>query len=74
MAYEDELGYQVFRAPVSEFLCRDWNARQSAEKQIGEFDLNFCTESQSAAIGLSSLPPIVRERLVHFDFSDGPKR
>jgi hypothetical protein len=74
MAYEDELGFQVFRVPVAEFLCRDWNARHTAEKQIAEFDLNYCSDSDVKARDMSGLPIIVRERLVHLDSNGSSER
>jgi len=68
MAYADELGYQVFRVPVARFLCRDWNARNTAEKQIAEFDLIYCNE-RDARIDMSTVQSNLREQLVHLDFN-----
>ena len=70
MAYEDEIGFQLFRAPVAEFLCRDWNARHPAEQQITEFDLIFCMESGAKSVGGSIIQTAVRERLVHLNLSE----
>jgi hypothetical protein len=67
MAYTDEQGYQVFRAPVAEFLCRDWNRRNRPEKQVAEFDLIYCNEASDENRSLGQSP--VRERLVHLDFN-----
>jgi hypothetical protein len=69
MAYDDELGYQLFRVPVAKFLCRDWNARNTAEKQVAEFDFIYCMESHAEAIKTSNLTITFRERLVHLDLS-----
>jgi hypothetical protein len=69
MAYDDELGFQVLRAPVAEYFCRDWNARKTPDKQIAEFDFIYCTESKTEAMNLST-PQILREQLVHLDLSD----
>jgi hypothetical protein len=65
MAYYDELGFQVFRAPVAEFLCREWNARKAPERRIAEFEFVYCAES--AAGTNSPTPQVVHERLVHLD-------
>ena len=70
MAYYDEQGFQVFRAPVARYLCRDWNARHSAEKQVVEFEFIYCMESKAEAANSSS-QKISREQLVHLDLS-GP--
>ena len=69
MAYEDELGYQVFRVPVAEFLCRDWNRRNPAEKQVAEFDFIYCTPSQAGIADKSNVQLTFRERLAHLDLS-----
>jgi hypothetical protein len=69
MSYADELGYQVFRLPVAKFLCRDWNARNTAEKQIAEFDLIYCNERDAGAMNLSTVQSSLREQLVHLDFN-----
>jgi hypothetical protein len=66
MAYEDALGYQVFRQPVSEYLCRRWNTRNDFDRQVAQFDLIYCMEvgPRDAA----PIPPLVqRERLFHSD-------
>jgi hypothetical protein len=69
MAYNDQLGYQVFRAPVASFLCRAWNARAAAQRQITAFDLVYCMENKAEkpeTIGVL----VFRECLLHFDLSD----
>jgi hypothetical protein len=70
MAYEDVLGYHVFRVPVAEFLCRQWNSRPSPAQQVMEFDLIYCMREEPTPTGRSNLQFTVRERLVHLDFSD----
>jgi hypothetical protein len=68
MAYYDEMGYQVFRAPVAKYLCREWNMRHRPEKHVIEFEFVICFEN---AIGhqKTSAADIVRERLVYLDLS-----
>ena len=66
MSYEDEVGYQVFRAPVAKYLCRDWNAR-NPQRRIAQFNLIFCNESASAQD--SAAGRVIREQLVHLEFS-----
>jgi hypothetical protein len=67
MAYDDEQGFQTLRAPVAEFLCRDWNARNSPEKRIAEFKLIYCMQSEDGPMGAR----VSREQLVHLNLS-GP--
>jgi hypothetical protein len=67
MAYTDQIGYQVFRAPVAEFLCRDWNAGNAPERQVFEFDLIYCNEGDTG--GAASPQVVIREQLLHLDFS-----
>jgi hypothetical protein len=69
MAYNDELGYQVFRAPVAEFLCRNWDAQQAAaDKQIVEFDFIYCMEETQTRN--SPTTEIVAEQLLHLNLND----
>jgi hypothetical protein len=70
MAYDDEQGFQVLRAPVAEFLCRNWNARTNAEKQIRQFEFVYLTEGNAGPTKASSSPQISREQLVHLDLGD----
>lgn len=65
MAYEDILGYQVFRAPIAQYLCRSWNLRHELDQQVKEFDFVFCTESKTDLIGRAGLEITQREPLVH---------
>ncbi|MCA9214327.1 MAG: HTTM domain-containing protein [Planctomycetales bacterium] len=58
MSYEDAIGYQVFRQPIAEYLCREWAKRHDAEKQISEFSLVFC--QQETTIDEMSLGPRTR--------------
>jgi len=46
MAYEDDQGFQFFRAPAAQWLCRNWNSRNPPEKQVVEFELIYCMESR----------------------------
>lgn len=71
MAYFDELGYQMFRAPVARFLCRDWNGRHALQKQVGRFEFIYCTATTADA-AQASASRILRERLVHLDFNREP--
>ena len=65
IAYHDALGFQVFRAPIGHYLCREWNAKHAAGVQVTAFDLVFCTEALGATSDGSDEP--VREVLVHLD-------
>lgn len=65
MAYEDILGYHVFRLPIAQYLCRNWNAHHGLSQQVAEFDLVFCTEQKVDAPGKSNVEITQRERLVH---------
>ncbi len=74
MAYTDELGFQVFRAPVAEFLCRDWNARHPAEERVSQFDFIYCNEVSANSSTPATAQAALRERLVHLDFDEGNGR
>jgi hypothetical protein len=65
MAYDDEQGFQLMRAPVARFLCRDWNARHPAEKQVVEFELIFCMPNKA-----DSETQVAREQLLYLDLRD----
>ena len=69
MAYYDEQGFQVYRAPVAEYLCRQWNARNSSARQVTEFEFLYCMLDKAAAKN-SLNSRIVRQQLVHLDFSN----
>jgi hypothetical protein len=71
MTYYDEHGFQVWRAPVAKYLCRQWNAQNPPEKQIAEFEFVFCMEPKAGAESLS-FPQISREQLVYLDLR-GPR-
>lgn len=62
MAYFDQMGYQVFRAPVGQYLCRQWNRQQPANRRIAEFDFVYCMESKAEDFGSSKLQVTLRER------------
>lgn len=65
MAYDDEQGFQLLRAPVAEFLCRQWNTRNPPEKQIAEFEFVYSMQNKA-----HPGRPILRERFLHLDFND----
>jgi len=67
MAYFDDQGFQVYRAPVARHLCRQWNARNPPEKQVVEFDFVYCLRNPSAKPG-SSGTEMQKELLLHLDF------
>jgi hypothetical protein len=69
MAYFDEQGFQVFRTPVAEFLCRDWNGRNALEKQVAEFEFVFCSREKTTARGATAAR-ILREQLVHLNVDE----
>ena len=66
MTYFDEHGFQVWRAPVAKYLCRQWNAQHPPEKQIAEFEFIFCMENNTGPADSSSRW-ISREQLVYLD-------
>jgi len=68
IAYDDEQGFQLLRAPVSEYLCRRWNSEQPAERRIAEFDLMFCSEKKSEVAGVL-VAQLKREPLFHLDLT-----
>ncbi len=71
MAYTDEIGYQAFRAPVAEFLCRRWDQGRDPDKQVAEFELIYCNEPATPRtvrqLGLAAS----RDLLVKLDFAAG---
>ncbi|MBN8247247.1 MAG: HTTM domain-containing protein [Verrucomicrobia bacterium] len=70
MAYADDQGFQVYRAPVAKYLCRLWNARNPPGKQVAEFEWIYGLRPSSSVRGASG-QEWVRERLLHLEF-DGP--
>lgn len=68
MAYFDQLGYQVFRVPVARYLCRQWNDRSPADKQVAEFDFIYCMET-SDKVGDSTVQVTSRERLINLNWN-----
>jgi hypothetical protein len=70
MTYYDQQGFQVWRAPVAKYLCRQWNAHHPTDKQIVEFEFIFCMENKAEGV-TSSGGRIFREQLVYLDLS-GP--
>jgi len=69
MAYYDAQGFQLLRAPVAEFLCRDWNARHPPEKQVAEFEFIYCMENKAEPANGPGRQ-IAREQLVHLDLNE----
>ena len=63
MSYEDARGYQVFREPVAQYLCRDWNRGRPANRRVADFVLVLCTE-QEDPYGVEPAPTIRRESLI----------
>ena len=68
MSYDDEQGFQLLRSPVGKFLCRQWNAANSSEKQVVELDFVFCTR-KGLESGNDTGVKTVRESLLHLDLS-----
>lgn len=72
MCYFDDQGFQVYRAPVATYLCRNWNGGHPAEKQVAEFEFIFCVADKEHAHGQPiSSPRIYRRQLVRLDFTPG---
>lgn len=69
MAYDDALGYHVFRKPVAQYLCRAWNLQAPADRRIAEFELVFCLSPVGGSRGAVGRW-IEREKLVSFDYLD----
>jgi len=69
MAYDDAHGFQLLRAPVAEFLCRTWNARNTGEKEIAEFEFIYCMLDKTEEKNMPT-PQVLRQQLVHLDLSD----
>lgn len=70
MSYFDEQGFQIYRAPVATYLCRNWNAHNPSQKEVANFEFIFCTADKQQGKPTSSLP-ISRRRLVRLDFKPG---
>lgn len=68
MSYADARGYQVFRGPVAEYLCRDWNRGRTSDKRVSDFVLVFCTEGKNE-FSFDPTPATIRETLVHLEFA-----
>ncbi len=71
MSYFDEQGYQVWRAPVADYLCRDWNARHPPEQHVARFEFVFCMMNK---IDTAAPPQTRLRRLVHLDFRPDQER
>lgn len=70
MTYFDDQGFQVYRAPVAQYLCRHWNARNPAAKEVAEFEFIFCVLDKEHAAA-TPVPRIFRRQLVRLDFTPG---
>jgi len=66
MTYTDG-GYQVFREPVSDYLCRAWNRGHAPEERITDFALVFCWEGDESDASPGSA--VRRETMVHLEFA-----
>jgi len=69
MSYDDEQGFQFMRAPVAEYLCRQWNARHPPEKRVATFEFIFCTAALTEG-GAGPAAPAGREQLLYLDLTD----
>jgi hypothetical protein len=69
MTYTDA-GYQVFREPVCDYLCRAWNRGRAAEERISDFTLVFCLQGEDGARPGS---PVQRAAMVHLEFAPPPE-
>ena len=67
MSYGDVTGYDVFRRPVAEYLCREWNRGRPPEKRAADFALVFCMETSGHGSGPASMPG--RVTLVRLDLA-----
>ena len=65
MTYTDG-GYQVFREPVSDYLCRAWNRGRGAAERITDFALVFCWEGDASGGNPGSA--VRPETMVHLEF------
>jgi hypothetical protein len=70
MAYFDDQGFQVYRAPVAQYLCRNWNARNPPAKEVAEFEFIFCVIEKERPTDASA-PRLFRRQLVRLDFMPG---
>ena len=60
-------GGQVFREPVSSYLCRNWNRGRAAAERISDFALVFCRENEGGAGGKPG--PAPRLETSHLEFT-----
>jgi hypothetical protein len=67
MSYEDALGYQVFRPPVAEFLCRRWNNQHPSPRQVSKFEFIYSIETSTIAENGSKVDVTSRERLLRIN-------
>ncbi len=67
MCYFDEQGFQVYRAPVADYLCRNWNSGHKDGERVAAFEFQFCEMNPAGMTNLSP-PLIVRNSLVRLDY------
>jgi hypothetical protein len=67
LSYGDVTGYDVFRRPVAEYLCREWDRGRPPEKRVADFALVFCMETSGQGSGPASMPR--RVTLVRLDLA-----
>jgi hypothetical protein len=68
LSYAEAEGIEVFRRPVAEYLCRDWNRGRAADRQVVDFVLVFCADRKHDD-GFGIGPAAMRATLVHLDFA-----
>ena len=69
MSFSDGRGYQVFRKPVAEYLCREWNRSHPPDKRIVDCALLFCMEKKNP-YDPGPHPATIRETLFHLELRD----
>ncbi|MDB6069666.1 MAG: hypothetical protein JWL81_837, partial [Verrucomicrobiales bacterium] len=69
MAYDDSLGYQVFRVPVARHLVREWNESRRGEssRQIVQFEFVYSMEHDSMSPDNKLVQVAVHRRLFRLD-------
>ncbi|MCA9167995.1 MAG: HTTM domain-containing protein [Planctomycetales bacterium] len=68
MSYSDEMGFQVFRQPVAQYLGRNWNEHHVVAEQIASLDLIFCRNDDATM--QTSAADISRESFARVLFND----
>jgi hypothetical protein len=67
MAYDDEQGFQLLRAPVAKFLCRKWNAQNTPARHVAEFEFVYCSVEKDLSRN-GPAQQLVREPLLRLRF------